>query len=167
MGFRWEHPEHSCDLRDVSEEPSQTPALIKDHRSREINLKNLERRNMLNGLIWKKGWCADIMSCLSLQRPDTWSWEISVFIDFSHITHENTMEINRRTLHLMCIRGGWHEISHSDSPAMQNCKKCVNTNCYKIKFPTFTFILHVLSSNTHLILNFKNTNHLITVKFTL
>lgn len=34
-------------MRDVSEEPSQTPALIRDHRSHEKDLKNLERRNIL------------------------------------------------------------------------------------------------------------------------
>lgn len=35
--------------------------------------------------------------------------------------------------------------------------------CLKKKkvFPTFTFRLHVLSSNTHFIFTFKNTNHLI------
>lgn len=33
MGSHWEHRECLCCLRDVFEEPSQTPALIKDHRS--------------------------------------------------------------------------------------------------------------------------------------
>ncbi len=38
---KWDSDENilsiRVDLRDVSEEPSQTPALIKDHRSHEIN----------------------------------------------------------------------------------------------------------------------------------